>query len=160
MKNEIERKFLVKTELMPDLKNITPKKYERYFIDSAPGIEERIQKVDTKIYYEKKTEVSALERIRNVKEEISEEKFEELKKNSQGPVVREKFDIARNISILFYPNLDLYRVEVEFDSVEEAKNYVPLEWMGEEITYLPITRDKTLLGLSVEEINTMKSVGY
>jgi hypothetical protein len=56
--------------------------------------------------------------------------------------------------------LDLYRVEVEFDSVEEAKNYVPLEWMGEEITYLPITRDKTLLGLSVEEINTMKSVGY
>jgi CYTH domain-containing protein len=156
MKNEIERKFLVNRDLMPELKDIAPKKYERYFIESEEGKEERIQKVDDKIFYEKKTEISALERTRDIKEEITVEQFEEMKKRAQGPIVREKFVITPTISILFYPTLDLYRVEVEFDSVEEAEKFFPLEWMGKEITYLPIARDKTLLNLSKEEVEAIQ----
>lgn len=160
MRYEIERKFLVKPELMRELKNITPRIYERYFLDSIPGTEERIQKVNDKFIYEKKTEVSTLERIVDVKEEISEGKFEELKQSSWGPIVREKFDIAPNVSILFYPSLGLCRAEVEFNSLEEAKAFVPFEWMGEEITNLPIARDKKLLNLSIKEIERMKKSGF
>ena len=96
----------------------------------------------------------------DIKEEISEERFLELKQTSKGPIIREKFDIESNLTIVIYPSLSLMRAEIEFETVDEAKAFVPFPWMGEEITNLPIARDKTLLGLSQAEIDRMKRSGF
>lgn len=39
----------------------------------------------------------------------------------------------------------LIRAEVEFESTEEANEFIPLLWMGKEITGLDIARDSTNL---------------
>lgn len=160
MRHEIERKFLVKRELIPELKNITPKTYERYFLNATPGVEERIQKINDKYFYEKKTEVSTLERVVDIKEEITEDKFLKLKEEARGPILREKFDVEPDLSIVFYHSKNLVRAEVEFQTLDEARAFTPYPWMGEEITNLPIARDKKLLDLSLEEIDRMKKSGF
>lgn len=152
MSSEIERKFLVKE--LPHLDATTSKVYERYFLETGPT-EKRIQKVGDKYFYEEKSEISELERSRDQKKEISEEEFNNLKQGSEGPLIRERFDISSNpkISIQIYRNNfeGLVRAEVEFNSKEEATAFQPLPWMGKEITGLPIARDSALLGLSRDE---------
>jgi adenylate cyclase len=162
MKNEIERKFLVKR--LPDLSHIVPKRYERYFLDSKPRTEERIQKIDNNYFYEKKTDISQLERIRDKKKEITESEFNRLKQKARGPIVRERFDISSNpdisIQIYFGKLTGLRRAEVEFNSVEEAKVFKPLNWMGKEITNLPIARDGKLLDFNDADLERMIEKGF
>lgn len=152
MNNEIERKFFIK--VMPDLSGIEPLRYERYFLKRDAGVEERISKVNGKCFYEKKSEVSNLERIRE-KKEITLEEFEALKQSASVAIVRERYDISANpkISIQIYHGQfeGLIRVEVEFSSEEEASAFQPLPWMGQEMTGLPIARDAKLLDLSADE---------
>ena len=152
MDNEIERKFFIKE--MPDLSHIKPLHYERYFLKRGDGVEERISKVNGKCFYEKKSEVSDLERTRE-KKEITPEEFEDLKQSASAAIVRERYDISSSpkISIQIYHGQfeGLVRVEVEFSSQEEACAFQPLPWMGQEMTGLPIARDAKLLNLSVDE---------
>lgn len=152
MKNEIERKFFVKE--MPDLKEIEPLFYERYFLERRNGIETRISKVNETYKYEKKIEISELERTRESKE-ITKEEFDKLKQGASEAIIRERYDISVNpkISIqIYHGRFDgLVRAEVEFESEEEAKNFVPLDWMEEEMTGLPIARDGKLIDLKEEE---------
>jgi len=152
MSNEIERKFFVKN--MPDLSGIEPLHYERYFLERKDGIEVRISKVNDTYKYEKKVELSNLERTRE-KREISKEEFDELKKNASESVLRDRYNISFNpdITIQIYHGRfeGLVRAEVEFMTEEEARSFTPLEWMGEEMTGLSIARDGKLIDLSDEE---------
>ena len=152
MLNEIERKFFVKQ--MPDLSGIEPLHYERYFLSRANGVEERISKVNEKFVYEKKTEISSLERSRE-KKEISQQQFNELKEKASEAIVRDRYNIPSNpeatIQIYHGKFEGLVRAEVEFKSEEEAKSFVPFLWMGKEMTELPIARDSKLLDLTNEE---------
>lgn len=152
MKNEIERKFFVKE--MPDLSGKEALQYERYFLERGNGVEERITKVGDKYFYEKKVELSELERTKE-KKEISEEEFNELKQKASGAIIREKFLIYENPEItlaIYHGRFEgLVRAEVEFDTEDEAKAFIPPSWMGEEMTGLPIARDSKLLDLSDEE---------
>lgn len=152
MTNEIERKFYVKH--LPDLSNITPIHYERYFLRRDGGVEECITKSGDRYAYERKVEVSTLERTRE-KRIISEQEFEQLKRSASEVIERERYDISEDpkISIQIYKGRfkGLVRAEVEFPSEEVAKAFMPLEWMGEEMTGLPIARDSKLLDLSPEE---------
>ncbi|MEY4602349.1 MAG: hypothetical protein RL292_290 [Candidatus Parcubacteria bacterium] len=152
MKNEIERKFFVKE--MPDLSGITPLHYERYFLLRGDGREIRISKVNDLYFYEDKSEVSALERIRS-KKEITEQEFEKFRQDASEAIIRERYDISSNpdISIQIYHGKfeGLIRVEVEFNSEDEAKAFIPLFWMGKEMTGLPIARDSKLLDLTNNE---------
>jgi CYTH domain-containing protein len=151
-KNEIERKFYVKK--MPDLSGIKPLSYERYFLKSDKGIEIRISKVNNTYKYEKKIEISHLERTRK-KREISKEEFDILKKDASEAVIRDRYNISYNpdIAIQIYHGRfeGLVRVEVEFDSEENARKFIPLPWMGDEMTGLPIARDAKLILLSESE---------
>ncbi len=148
MKNEIERKFYVKE--MPDLLGITPMKYERYFLERKNGTETRISRVDDTYKYEKKIEVSNLERTRE-KKEITKQEFDSLKQNSSEAIVRDRYSISSDpdIAIQVYHGRfeGLVRVEVEFASEAEAKAFIPLAWMGKEMTDLPIARDAKLIDL-------------
>jgi CYTH domain-containing protein len=46
------------------------------------------------------------------------------------------------------------RVEVEFESQEEASNFKPSAWMGREITGTEIARDSSLAKMSRDEMLT------
>ncbi len=155
MNNEIERKFYVKN--MPDLSGIKPLRYERYFLERGNGTETRISKVDDTYKYEKKVEVSDLERTRESKE-ISKEEFEELKKVASESIIRERYNISDNPNIaiqIYHGRFEgLARAEVEFASEAEARDFVPLDWMGEEMTGLPIARDSKLIDLTDSEFRS------
>ena len=152
MQNEIERKFFVHE--MPDLSGIEPLHYERYFLKRENGIEERISKVNDKYVYERKSEISTLERSRE-KKEISKEEFDRLKEKASETLIRDRYNILTNpeVSIQIYHGRfeGLVRAEVEFETEEKAKSFVPLPWMGKEMTGLSIARDSKLLDLTNEE---------
>ena len=139
---------------MPNLTNITPLPYERYFLEHGNGKEIRISKIDDLYVYEDKSEISSLERTRT-KKVITKAEFEKLKQNSSEAIIRERYNISSNpdIAIQIYHGRfeGLIRVEVEFDSEAEAKSFSPLPWLGEEMTGLPIARDAKLIDLSDEE---------
>ncbi len=152
MDNEIERKFFVRE--MPDLSDIKPLYYERYFLERGNGKEVRISKVSDSYVYEDKSEVSSLERTR-VKKDITKEEFEELRQNNPEAIIRERYNISSNPDIviqIYHGRFEgLIRAEVEFSSEKEANSFDPLPWMGEEMTGLPIARDSKLLDLTDEE---------
>lgn len=150
--NEIERKFLVK--IMPDISDIVPLYSERYFLKGEAGIEERISKSQDRFFYERKEVLSPIERSRE-KKEITEEEFNSLKTRAYGSTIRETYLLSEKpkITLQIYQGRfkGLVRVEVEFDSVEEAELFKPMPWLGREITGLSIARDSTMLQLTQEE---------
>ncbi len=151
---EIERKFLIKD--IPDLSSITPVRYERYYIKRAPGFEERIQKKDDVFEYEIKKEISNLERTKD-KRIITEKEFNAFKNQVTESIIRDSYKINSTISIKKYYGkfVGLVRAEVEFDSIEKAKNFVPEVWMGKEITDSPLGRDAKLLDLSEGDFKSL-----
>lgn len=155
MKNEIERKFFVKK--LPDLSGIVPLHYERYFLERGPETEIRISKINDSYKYEKKSRVSKLERTRE-KKDITEDHFNQLKKNASEGIIRDRYDISSDpdISIQIYHGRfeGLIRAEVEFETVEEAQNFIPPDWMGKEMSDLPIARDGKLIDLTDEIFKT------
>jgi adenylate cyclase len=156
--NEIERKFLVRK--MPDISNITPVHYERYFLPSSTGKEIRISKVDNVHIYEEKDEISEMERTR-AKKEITRTEFDTLKANASGPLIRDKYMVQNKpkVVIQVYEGRfqGLNRAEVEFETLEEAQAFKPMSWMGKEITKLPIGRDSKLIRLAPEEFRKILS---
>jgi adenylate cyclase len=156
MQSEIERKFYVKE--LPDLSGIPPLHYERYFLSYGDETEERITKINDEYSYEKKITLSNLERTRE-KRKITKEEFANLSRNTFGPIQRDRYDITTNpkISIQIYKDKfqGLIRAEIEFQTIEEAKQFEPLPWMGKEMTNLPIARDSRLLELSQTEFTDL-----
>lgn len=151
MKNEIERKFFIKE--IPDLLGIQPIKYERYFLGSENGKEIRISKIDDMYIYEEKNIISSLERTRE-KKQITQEEFENMKQKGSEVIFRDRYNISTNpdITIQMYHGRfeGLVRAEVEFETEEKARFFLPLPWMGEEMTGLPIARDSELIKLTTE----------
>lgn len=152
MKNEIERKFFVKE--LPDLSNLEPIHYERYYLENGGGKEIRISKVAESYIYEEKIEVSKLERTRS-KKEISKKEFEDFKQKASEGIIRDSYRISNNpdVTLKIYQGRfeGLIRAEVEFGSEDDAKSFIPPAWMGEEMTDLPIARDGKLIDLTEQE---------
>lgn len=180
MKTEIERKFFVKTMpdlsgIKPQkyeryflergsgaknrLENGAENRSENRPENGAKRATEiRISKVDDSYKYEVKREISALERTRE-KREITKEKFDRLKQGTHEAIIRDRYNIpsdhdsTHEIAIQIYHGRfeGLIRAEVEFETQEDAEAFVPLPWMGEEMTGLPIARDSKLPDLTEEE---------
>jgi adenylate cyclase len=154
-KSEIERKYFVKK--MPNLTGIKPILSERYFLNISHVVEERITKIgNDKYLYEKKIETSRLSR-NETHRYISKEEFESLIPSESEIISRARYDISSypKISIMVYKGRfsGLVRAEVEFNSNYEAESFKPLDWMGQEMTGLPIARDSKLVGLTREELD-------
>lgn len=154
---EIERKFIIPT--LPDFITSTPISYERHYIYSNKEIELRVQKKGEKYELERK-QVSSEHGRETVKVEISENEFNELKKLSKGSIIRDSYlveDDKYDISIKVYhgSHEGLIRVEVEFESEDDAKSFEPYDWMGKEITESELGRDSRLLGVSNDRFNTI-----
>ena len=133
---EIERKFLVKK--IPD--NLDT--YERIdmiqgYLNTAPVVRVRKENDDYVLTYKGSGLLSHSE----YNLPLNKESFEHLLKKCDGIIIsksRYKIPIENNLTAeldIFKGDLDsLKLVEVEFGSVEEADNFTPPEWFGEDVT--------------------------
>ena len=153
---EIERKFLIRS--LPDLSLLPKIEYERYFLFISESIEMRIQKKGNVYEFERKEVRDNLSRIGNTIQ-ISPDEFAALKKSTIGEIIRESYTYANNpdISIKIYHGKfeGLQRVEVEFKTIEEAKDFQPMPWFGREITDTKLAQDKKLLQLEEGEFGSL-----
>jgi CYTH domain-containing protein len=152
--SEIERKYFVRK--MPDLAGIKPLLSERYFLNISNVVEERVTKIgDDQYFYEKKIETSRLSR-NETHRYISKEEFDSLIPSESEAILRVRYDMPSfpKISIMVYKGRfnGLIRAEVEFKSIQEAESFNPPDWMGREMTDLPIARDAKLISLTREEL--------
>jgi len=147
---EIERKWIIK-ELPKDYTLSSPILYERHFIFNQDDIEIRIQRKGNRYELERKVKQSQLSRD-TMKVEITENEYNRLKELSVSSISRESYMIAKYPEISIKRYLDrcdgLIRVEIEFDSEDQAINFKPYDWFGEEITNSVLGRDSELIKLS------------
>ena len=153
---EIERKFILKD--ISILKNLNYIEYKRYFLFLDESVEIRIQKKGDKYEFERKLINSQLE-AQKQKFEITKSEFEELNKKSIFSITRKSYLYSKKpeISIKIYEKKfkGLNRIEVEFNSIEEAKKFKTPSWFGEEITHSKLGKDKQLVQLTQKEFKTL-----
>lgn len=145
---EIERKYLIKQ--MPNLDNIKPIRYERYYINDDIDNQIRVQKKDDKFILETKTKISKIEYERE-KKEISELEFLKLIKGCEKVIIRDSYLVNEkpNITIKIYHGIyeGLVRAEIEFDSEYEYNNFQVPDWFGKDITDTELGMDARLIKL-------------
>lgn len=154
--HEIERKFL--TSQLPDISNLIGIEYERYFLKVSDIEEIRIQKKWHKYEQEIKKEKNILTSQKE-KKEISQKDFELLKQQSIGKIVRTSYIIKKipltTLKVYHGKHKGLTRIEVEFSSEQEAKNFKPESWYGKEITNSPLWKDKNIIQLNLQDFKTL-----
>ena len=133
---EIERKFLVK-EIPSNLD-----KYERIdmtqgYLNTNPVVRIRKENDDYVLTYKGSGLLSRSE----YNLPLNEESFNHMIKKCDGIIIsksRYKIPLENGLIAeldIFKGDLDsLKLVEVEFGSVEEANNFIPPEWFGEDVT--------------------------
>lgn len=140
---EIERKFLVKE--LPRLWEVKNKEIEQYYIGFSPEVRARRSDKDYMLTFKSEGNLERHE----VEIDVERSKFEELKK-----LAGDKF-ISKTRYYIPYDDymceLDIYHnikglitVEVEFNSLESAKEFNPPDWFGEEITNICEFKNKNL----------------
>ena len=148
MSKEIERKYLIKQ--MPNLKNIKPIRYERYYINDNIDNQIRVQKKADKFIIETKTKISDIE-YKKEKQEITEQEFLKLIKNCKKVIIRDSYLINENpnITIKIYHETykGLVRAEVELSNEDEYRNFEIPEWFGKDITNTELGMDARLIKL-------------
>lgn len=154
---EIKRKFLPKT--LPDLTKLEKEEYERYYL-LTDDVDLRIQKINDKFEIERMEKVSEISRNKQ-RMEISPKEFELLKSLAEASIVRDSYAFSQNPEIkirIYHGRFEgLIKVEVSFNTEEETKRFIPLDWFGKEITGTPLWRDSELLKLSNEEFQELLS---
>ncbi len=152
MEHGIERRFLVKT--LPNLHGNVPVLYEKYFIQGGDVIEEAVQKRSDILEYEKRICLSRHEC--NIERSLLDpQEFDTLKKSASPPLVFKKylyaFDPLVSINIFKENHDGFVRVDVKFDTLNEALNFEIPKWMGKDITQSPLGIDKHLAHLTSQE---------
>jgi adenylate cyclase len=151
---ELKRKFLVKA--LPDLANIIPISYERFFLYKGENSEIRIQSKNNEYSFERKTKIDNISH-ETKKIEITENEFLTLKMISNKSLIRDSFDLGEGISIKIYHGKfeGLRRAEVEFPTKIEATTFKPFDWMGKEITNTKLGKDSELINLTDVEFHLL-----
>lgn len=158
--NEIVRKFFPKK--LPDLAGKKAVPFDRYILFLENGVELRIQKNGDIYELERKIKNGEISRETFLCQ-ITEGEFNLLKKLSIKNIVRESYVLQESPEIVlrFYKGdfEGLVRLEIDFNSEEEAKNFVPPIDYGVEITDSSLGMDGRLARLSkekfVEELNSV-----
>lgn len=141
---EIERKFLVKE--MPCLDGCEKSEIVQGYISLTP--ETRIRKRDNQYYLTIKGEGDVVrEETESV---VSEKEGKELFSQVESKLI-EKTRYLINIG-KYIAELDIYKnhleglvvVEVEFETEQEAENFTPPTWFGEDISKNKEYRNKVL----------------
>ena len=133
---EIERKFLVK-EMPDNLDNYERVDMTQGYLNTNPVVRIRKENDDYVLTYKGSGLLSRSE----YNLPLNEESFNHLIKKCDGIIIsksRYKIPLKNKLMAeldIFKGDLDsLKLVEVEFNSVEEADNFIPPEWFGEDVT--------------------------
>ena len=133
---EIERKFLVK-EIPDNLDTYEKIDMTQGYLNTSPVVRVRKENDDYVLTYKGSGLLSHSE----YNLPLNKEAFEHLLKKCDGIIIsksRYKIPIENGLIAeldIFKGDLDsLKLVEVEFGSVEEANNFIPPEWFGEDVT--------------------------
>jgi len=152
----ITRKFLVKH--VPDITGKNHWVLHRFYIYRKNGIVIRVQSNGDMFELERKSGTSDL--IRNSEKiVITKEEFESIGKIAQDFITRDSYLISDDFHIVlhvYHGRFEgLVRVEVEFQSIEQAKKFIPFQWMGNEITSSPLAKDEMLLDLTDDKFRKL-----
>ena len=143
---KFERKFLVNS--IPDISQIQPILYRRYFTYIGQDGQVRVQKRGEKY------EIESVFGDYKKKIQISMNAFEELSKDCQKVIERETYCLDDNIKIKIYRGKyeGLRTADIEFESQEEFNSFRKPNWSGNEITTTPLGKDGQIILLSLEQI--------
>lgn len=132
---EIEKKFLIKN--LPNLENLKSFKIKQGYISTEPVL--RIRQKNDKYFFTFKGK-GFLKR-KEIEQEITKTEFENLLKKVEGNIIEKtryiyplKNNLFAEIDVFEKPFKDICIVEVEFKSLEDAKNFTPPDWFGQDIT--------------------------
>lgn len=146
---EIERKFLIAP--LPNLANLTPVHYERYFIEYDGVRHVRVQNRGGIFEIETKIKINDLE-YKKTKEKITEGEFLMLSRGVDTAIIWDSYLInkAPNITIKKYFGAyeELIRAEIEYENIEQAEKYPLPEWFWNEITGTELGNYSELIKLS------------
>ena len=141
---EIERKFLVKRENLPEnLEQYPSKAIEQGYLCTEPVV--RIRKSNDN--YKSKGLLAREE----YNLPLTKEAYEHLKPKADGIVISkiryvipEKDGLSIELDVFKAPYEGLLLAEVEFPNEEAAHAYQPPKWFGEDVTYSAEYHNSTL----------------
>ena len=131
---EIERKFLVKT-LPSNLRQYKKSYIEQGYLSISPEV--RVRSKDNKYYMTVKGEGNISRPEYEI--QISKDVYIELSSHIQGNVLcKDRYFITigdHTAELDIYINFnDLIVIEVEFDSIQSADDFIVPDWFGNEVT--------------------------
>lgn len=135
---EIERKFLIEKENLPNLEAFSFQRIEQGYLCAEPVV--RIRRQDEEYYLTYKSKGLLSREEYNLP--LTKEAYEHLKPKADGIVISktrylipEKDGLTIELDI-FHGDYDgLLLAEVEFPSEALAKSYLPPSWFGKDVTY-------------------------
>ena len=147
-KLEIERKFLVKRENLPEnLEQYPSKAIEQGYLCTEPVV--RIRKSNDNYYLTYKSKGLLAREEYNLP--LTKESYEHLKSKADGIVISkvryvipEKDGLSIELDVFKAPYEGLLLAEVEFPTEEAAHAYQPPKWFGEDVTYSTEYHNSTL----------------
>ena len=136
---EIERKFLIKKADIPkDIESYNPRHIEQGYLCTEPVVRIRQDNDSYVLTYKSKGLMTREE----YEMPLTKESFEHLKRKVDGRmIVKDRYMIPYNDSLVI--ELDVFRdfhaplvlAEVEFNSEDEAKSFVPPKWFSDDVTF-------------------------
>lgn len=145
---EIERKFLIKKEKLPENLSQYPCLHiEQGYLCTDPVV--RIRRQNDEYYLTYKSNGLLSREEYNLP--LTEESYYHLKEKADGIVIckdryviPEKDGLSIELDIFHEAYEGLLLAEVEFSSEEAAKSYVPPAWFGEDVTFSSKYHNSTL----------------
>lgn len=134
---EIERKYLI--DRLPENLNSYPcRKIQQAYLNTAPVI--RIRRQDNDYFLTYKGGGLMVREEYNLP--LNKESYEHLKEKADGIILSKKrYLIPLNdrltveLDVFDPPYENLYLAEIEFETEEEAINFTPPAWFGEDVTF-------------------------
>lgn len=134
---EIEKKYLLKE--VPDLENYECHRIEQAYLCTDPVV--RVRREDETYYMTYKDRGMMAREEYNLP--LNPAAYEHLSAKADGNVIRKKRyliplsekGLTAEVDVFEEPFASLVMAEVEFVSEEQAEQFVPPEWFGEEVTF-------------------------
>lgn len=158
---EIERKFLVSKEALPDnLEQYKKNELEQAYIITEPVLRIRKKNNDYILTYKGQ----GLMKREEIEVSIPKDAYEKLLSKTEGNIITktryvipEENQLTIELDIFHGDFEGLYIAEVEFPDEESAQAYLPPLWLGKEVTQENTYHNSTLSKMDKESIQNLVS---
>ena len=158
---EIERKFLVPKEALPDnLEQYKKNELEQAYIITEPVLRIRKKNNDYILTYKGQ----GLMKREEIEVSIPKDAYEKLLSKTEGNIITktryvipEENQLTIELDIFHGDFEGLYIAEVEFPDEESAQAYLPPLWFGKEVTQENTYHNSTLSKMDKESIQNLVS---